>query len=77
MADMRLLHAYIATGEYQQALALTAAAIPGYLAAPSQRARIHLARAGTIVRDRRRRNKDPILQQLAGRIKNATQGVTP
>ncbi|EUA31574.1 hypothetical protein I548_0341 [Mycobacterium intracellulare] len=77
VADMRLLHAYIATGEYQQALALTAAAIPGYLAAPSQRARIHLARAGTIVRDRRRRNKDPILQQLAGRIKNATQGVTP
>ncbi|MGB3896590.1 MAG: hypothetical protein WA942_20365 [Mycolicibacter sinensis] len=77
VADMRLLHAYIATSEYQQALALTATAIPGYLAAPSQRARLHLARAGTIVRDRRRRNKDPILQQLAGRIKNATQGVTP
>ncbi len=77
VADMRLLHAYIATSEYQQALALTATAIPGYLAAPSQRARFHLARAGTIVRDRRRRNKDPILQQLAGRIKNATQGATP
>lgn len=76
VADMRLLHAYLATSEYQQALALTATAIPGYLSAPSQRARFHLARAGTIVRDRRRRSKDPILQQLAGRIKNATQGVT-
>lgn len=76
VADMRLLHAYIATGEYQHALALTDTAIPGYLAAPSQRARLHLAKAGTLVRDRRRRrNKDPILQQLAGRIKNATQGV--
>lgn len=76
VADMRLLHAYLATSGYQQALALTATAIPGYLSAPSQRARFHLARAGTIVRDRRRRSKDPILQQLAGRIKNATQGVT-
>ncbi|WP_461480114.1 hypothetical protein [Mycobacterium sp. HUMS_1102779] len=76
VADMRLLHAYIAVGEYQQALALTATAIPGYLSAPSQRARLHLAKAGTIVRDRRRRNKSPVLQQLAGRIKNATQGVT-
>ncbi|GFG97735.1 hypothetical protein MTIM_36140 [Mycobacterium timonense] len=74
MADMRLLHAYIAVGEYQQALALAVTAIPGYLAAPSQRARLHLAKAGTVVRDRRRRNKSPILQQLAGRIKNATQG---
>lgn len=77
VADVRLLHAYIATGEYQQALALSATAIPGYLSAPSQRARLHLARAGRIVRDRRRSNKSPILQQLAGRIKNATQGVTP
>ncbi len=77
VADMRLLHAWIATGEYQKALALTGTAIPGYLAAPSQRARRHLAQAGTIVRERRRRNKDSILQQLAGRIKNATQGVLP
>jgi hypothetical protein len=74
VADMRLLHTYIAVGEYQAALALTATAIPGYRAAPSQRARRHLAKAGTIVRDRRRRNKSPILQQLAGRIKTATQG---
>lgn len=76
VADMRLLHAYIAVGEYQTALTLTTTAIPGYLAAPSQRARRHLARAGTIVRERRRRNKSPILQQLAGRIKSATQGAS-
>lgn len=75
VADMRLLHAYIAVREYSMALTLADAAIPGYLSAPSQRARRHLAQAGKLVRDRRRRDKNPLLQQLAGRIKNATQGV--
>jgi hypothetical protein len=75
VAGMRLLHAYIAVGEYPTALTLADTAIPAYLAAPSQRARRHLAQAGTLVRDRRRRNSSPLLQKLAGRIKNATQGV--
>jgi len=75
VAGMRLLHAHIAVGEYPIALTLADAAIPAYLATPSQRGRRHLAQAGTLVRDRRRRNTSPVLQQLAGRIKNATQGV--
>lgn len=75
VADMRLLHAYIAVREYRLALLLADTAIPAYLSAPSQRARRHLARAGTLVRHRRRSNSNPVLQELAGRIKNATQGV--
>jgi len=75
VAGMRLLHAYIAIGDYPDALILADTAIPAYLAAPSQRARRHLAQAATLVRDRRRRNSGADLQQLAGRIKNATQGV--
>jgi hypothetical protein len=75
VAGMRLLHAYIAVGEYPVALEVADVAIPAYLGAPSQRARRHLAQAGTLVRDRRRRNSSGVLQQLAGRIKNATQGV--
>jgi hypothetical protein len=75
VAEMRMLHALIAVGEYAVALTAADAAIAAYLAAPSQRARRHLALAGTLVRDRRRRNRNLVLQQLAGRIKNATQGV--
>src|SRR6201997_1203654 len=75
VAGMRMLHALIAVGEYAIALAEADAAIAAYLAAPCQRARRHLALAGTLVRDRRRRNRSLVLQQLAGRIKNATQGV--
>ncbi|MGV7523793.1 hypothetical protein PJO02_27175 [Mycobacterium kansasii] len=75
VADMRLLHAYIAVREYRLALVLADTAIPAYLSAPSQRARRHLARAGTLVRQRRRSDSNSVLQELAGRIKNATQGV--
>lgn len=74
VADMRLLHAYIAVREYRLALVLADTAIPAYQSAPSQRARRHLARAGTLVRNRRRNDANPLLQELAGRIKNATQG---
>lgn len=76
VADMRLLHTYIAVHDYRLALALADTAIPAYLSAPSQRARRHLAQAGKLVRDRRRRDTNPALQQLALRIKNATQGAT-
>jgi hypothetical protein len=75
VAGMRMLHALIAVGEYSIALTQADSAIAAYLAAPSQRARRHLALAGTLVRDRRRRNRSLVLQQLAGRIRNATQGV--
>lgn len=71
---MRLLHTYIAIRDYRLALALADTAIPAYLSAPSQRARRHLAQAGKLVRDRRRRDTSPVLQELAARIKKATQG---
>jgi len=74
VADMRLLHTYIAIRDYRLALALADTAIPAYLSAPSQRARRHLAQAGKLVRDRRRRDTSPVLQELAARIKKATQG---
>ncbi len=75
VAGMRMLHALIAVGEYSIALAEADSAMAAYLAAPCQRARRHLALASTLVRERRRRNRSLVLQQLAGRIKNATQGV--
>ena len=75
VADMRLLHAYIAAHEYPHAVALAETAIPAYLAAPSQRARKHLGAASKLVRDRRRERTNPLLQRLSGLIKNATQGV--
>ncbi|WP_255788337.1 hypothetical protein [Mycobacteroides abscessus] len=74
VADMRLLHTYIAIRDYRLALALADTAIPAYLSAPSQRARRHLAQPGKLVRDRRRRDTSPVLQELAARIKKATQG---
>lgn len=74
VADMRLLHAYIAVREYRLALVLADTAIPAYQSAPSQRAHRHLARAHTLVRNRRRNDADPLLQALGARIRNATQG---
>ncbi|OBH15084.1 hypothetical protein [Mycobacterium sp. E3247] len=75
VADIRLLHALIAIREYQLACAHATEALRGYLAAPSQRARRHLARCATLLRDRRRHDKSPVLQQLFGQIKDAIEGI--
>jgi len=77
VADTRLLHAYIAAHEYQLADALTPTALTGYLAAPSQRARHHITSSAKLLHDRRRYDKNPLLQTLAGRLKQATQGDPP
>lgn len=71
---MRLRHAYIAAREYRLALVLADTAIPAYQSAPSQRAHRHLARANTFVRNRRRNDLNPVLQELSLRITTATQG---
>ena len=60
-----------------ESVADAAEALRGYLAAPSQRARRHLARCATLLRDRRRHDKSPVLQQLFGQIKDATEGIAP
>lgn len=78
VADLRLLHAYIGTGEYHLALAMVDAAMAAYSSAPSQRARRALVYARKLVADRRRSHKDPArqnaLKELAGRMKTQSQG---
>ncbi|WP_232784600.1 hypothetical protein [Mycobacteroides chelonae] len=77
VADTRLLQACIAAHEYRIADTLSDTTITGYLAAPSERARNHRRQSANLLRDRRRHDKNPLLQTLAGRIKRATQGELP
>lgn len=74
IAQLRLVRALTATGDYATALQYADEAVTAWRATPSARARLELQLMARLCRDRSRGRPPLPLNQLRGRIKDALQG---